>query len=217
MRRDIIGERFGRLVVLRKVEDKVYPKGYKKPQYECECDCGKKIIAVRGNLLTGNTTSCGCYKKELDHKRFLKHGFAESPDKLYYKWLSIRDRCANPNTAGFKNYGGRGIKVCSEWDDYLAFRGWAIGNGYKEGLTIDRIDVDGNYEPNNCRFVDMKIQNNNRRSTNMHTYKGKTQSEMLWSEEYGISYGTFKTRLDLGWEFERALLTPVKQSRIRNE
>lgn len=212
MSRDIVGERFGSLTVLRRVEDKVSPKGYKKPQYECVCDCGNKKVVVKGNLLTGNTTSCGCYKEELDHKRFLKHGYAENPDKLYQKWLSMRNRCLNPNATGYENYGGRGIKVCAEWDDYEVFREWAIDQGYKEGLTIDRIDVDGNYEPNNCRFTTMKEQNNNRRTTNFHTYNGKTQSEMKWAEEYGISYEALKTRLKYGWSFEDALNTPVKPS-----
>lgn len=217
MSRDIIGERFGSLIVLRRVEDKISPKGYKKPQYECICDCGNKKIAVRGNLLTGNTTSCGCYKKELDHKRFLKHGHAENPDKLYQKWSSMRSRCYNSNATNYKNYGGRGIKVCAEWNDYEVFRKWAIDNGYKEGLTIDRIDVDGNYEPGNCRFTTMKEQNNNRRTTNFHTYNGNTQSEMKWAEEYGISYNTLKTRLKYGWSFEDALNTPVLKSPFKTK
>ena len=212
MSRDRIGEKFGSLTVLRRVEDKVSPKGYKKPQYECICDCGNKKVVVRGNLLTGNTTSCGCYKKELDHKRFLKHGYAENPDKLYQKWSGMRNRCLNPNATGYENYGGRGIKICAEWDDYEVFREWAIEKGYKDGLTIDRINVDGNYEPSNCRFTTMKEQNNNRRTTNFHTYKGKTQSEMKWAEEYGISYDALKTRLKYGWSFEDALKTPVKPS-----
>lgn len=214
MGRNIINERFGKLVVLRRVEDKVSPKGYKKPQYECLCDCGKTVVAVRGNLLTGNTTSCGCYKKEIDHKRFLKHGHAENPDRLYQKWLSMRNRCLNPNATGYENYGGRGIKVCLEWNDYINFRDWAIANGYVAGLTIDRIDVDGDYEPSNCRFTTMKEQNNNRRTTNLHTYNGKTQSEMKWAEEYGISYGALKTRLEYGWDFEKALTTPVVHNEI---
>lgn len=210
MNGDIIGKRFGGLVVLRRVEDKISPKGYKKPQYVCACDCGNTKVVVKGNLLTGNTTSCGCYKKELDHKRFLKHGYAENPDKLYQKWLSMRDRCFNPKATSYKNYGARGIRVCTEWDNYISFREWAFANGYKDGLTIDRIDVDGDYEPNNCRFATMKEQNNNRRTTNFHTYNGKTQSEMKWAEEYGISYGALKTRLKYGWSFEDALNTPVK-------
>lgn len=206
----IIGKRFGSLVVLRRVDDKISPKGYKKPQYECACDCGNMKVVVKGNLLTGNTTSCGCYKKELDHKRFLKHGYAENPDKLYQKWLSMRDRCFNPKATSYKNYGARGIRVCTEWDNYINFREWAFANGYEDGLTIDRIDVDGDYDPNNCRFTTMKEQNNNRRTTNFHTYNGKTQSEMKWAEEYGISYGALKTRLKYGWSFEDALNTPVK-------
>lgn len=214
MGRDITGERFGRLVVLRRVENKVSPKGFSKPQYECLCDCGTIKKIVKDNLISGGTASCGCYKKEKDHERFLVHGFAEKPDKLYQKWSGMRSRCYNPNAIGYKNYGGRGIKVCAEWDDYGVFRKWAIDNGYKEGLTIDRIDVDGNYEPSNCRFTTTKEQNNNRRTTNFHTYNGKTQSEMKWAEEYGISYGALKTRLENGWEFERALTSPVVHNEI---
>lgn len=214
MGRDIIGERFGRLVVLRRVENKVSPKGFSKAQYECLCDCGNIKKIVKNNLISGGTTSCGCYKKEKDHERFLTHGFAENPDKLYQKWISMKDRCSNPNAVSYKNYGARGIKVCVEWNDYTNFREWALANGYEDGLTIDRIDVDGDYEPDNCRFATMKEQNNNRRTTNLHTYKGKTQSEMQWAEEYGLSYGTLKTRLENGWDFEKALTNPVVHNEI---
>jgi len=105
------------------------------------------------------------------------------------------------------NYGGRGIKICDEWDSYEAFRDWSLANGYEEGLSIDRIDNDGNYEPSNCRWVDAKTQGNNRRSNNNLTYNGDTHTIKEWSEITGINWSTIKERLKQGWTVERALST----------
>lgn len=132
------------------------------------------------------------------------HGL--SKDKFYQVWNGIKQRCYNPNNKNYKNYGGRGITVCKEWSDsFQAFYDWAINNGYKDGLQIDRIDVDGNYEPNNCRWVDRFTNNNNRRNNLLFTYNGKTQSLRAWCRDLNISYKTCMTRYYRGHTKEECL------------
>lgn len=124
----------------------------------------------------------------------------------------MKERCNNPNNPAYKNYGGRGIRICDEWlKDYKVFKKWAIENGYTDDLTIDRIDNNGNYEPNNCRWVSNKVQANNRRSNVLITYKGKTQNIKQWALELGINYKTLHRRLTVyKWSIEKALTQKVK-------
>lgn len=130
-------------------------------------------------------------------------------------YVHMKDRCYNPKDKRYERYGGRGITICDEWlNDYSAFENWALSNGYSDDLTIDRIDNDGNYEPNNCRFVTVKENNNNRSSNKRFTYNGKTQTLVKWCEEYNMNYGTVICRLRAGWGFPKALLTqPIKRDR----
>lgn len=132
--------------------------------------------------------------------------------KLYGIWLSMKDRCENPKATPYKYYGAKGVKVCDEWSEYENFKSWSLENGYKQGLSIDRIDVNGNYCPDNCRWVTRKEQMNNTTRNRIICFNGKTQTLMQWSEETGIKYATLYNRLGwMGWSVEKALTTPPQK------
>lgn len=133
--------------------------------------------------------------------------------KLYSSWKHMKERCGNPSCRGYRYWGGRGIAVCDEWkNDFLAFKEWALANGYKEGLTIDRIDNDGNYEPSNCRWTTMAEQSRNRNYTNKLTYNGETKILADWARETGVSATTIYMRINAyGWSVEKALTTATQK------
>ena len=142
-----------------------------------------------------------------------KHGLKNT--RLYRIWLQIKNRCFNSNTNRYRDYGARGITVCDEWrNDFKAFYDWAMNNGYSDELTIDRIDNDGNYEPSNCRWVSVKVQNRNTRSNRLITYKGETHCVADWADITGLSRACICDRIKYGWSVERTLETPLREHKI---
>ncbi len=158
VRSDLVGKTFDRLTVV----EYSHTNKHGNAMWVCLCECGNTIVASGGHLVNGHTSSCGCRKNEISGARFRKHGMKHT--RLYTIWMDMRSRCKYESMKCFKHYGGRGIKVCDEWQNsFETFYGWAIANGYSDELTIDRIDVDGNYEPSNCRWATMKEQRANQR------------------------------------------------------
>lgn len=187
---DLVGSRFGRLVVAEAVPAKP------RRSWRCHCDCGKEIVTDTGHLRSGNTKSCGCQSPF----RY-KHGI--SGTKLERKYYDMRRRCLSPKAHNYSYYGGRGISICKEWlNDPSAFYSWALANGFSDDLELDRIDSNGNYEPNNCRFVSRKEQ---MRNTRVALSGVNAQARAA-----GINEATVSTRLWRGWSLEEALSAPVE-------
>ncbi len=157
---DLTGQKFGRLLV---IERSATNSKQNKPRWICKCDCGNEAEVNASDLKTGNTKSCGCFDVESVKARFTTHG--QRKTKLYFIWCNMKDRCQREKNKRYADWGGRGIKVCPEWQNYEAFHEWAIQNGYEEGLSIDRINNDGNYQPSNCRWITRSEQNANKRKT----------------------------------------------------
>ena len=207
-----IGKKFGRLTVIG-VKDKCIRK------FKCRCDCGNVVFVRPIDLENGSTKSCGCLKKEISDN-------AVSNDRLYHVWQDMKRRCYSPNEKNYYNYGGRGICICDEWkDDYISFKNWAYSNGYNENAlfgecTIDRIDVNGNYEPSNCRWItNVEQQKNKRPSSEWKKRNIKRRSLVMYNgdmvpkydlcQKFGISVETFNYRVGKkGMSIEEALKTP---------
>jgi hypothetical protein len=196
--KDITGEKFGKLTAIKFVErkdDKTY--------WLFKCDCGNEVIKNMGSAGNG-TNSCGCLKKEQDIKNLnLDKSFSKGlyDHKLYSVWQSMRDRCYNSNNHAYKDYGERGVRICDKWlgeNGFINFYDWSLENGYKEKLTIDRIEVNGNYEPDNCRWATMKEQGNNRRNNTSITIKGETKNLGEWCSIFNINRKTVSTRIHRG-------------------
>lgn len=199
---DLTGRRFGRLTVVEECE-----RMGNRVAWLCKCDCGNYTKVRAHHLKGGQIVSCGCYHDEVNVTHRLSY------TKLYRTWASMKDRCHNLNAYEFKRYGERGISVCDEWrNSFEAFYEWAVANGYEEGLSIDRIDVNGNYEPSNCRWVDMKAQGRNRRSNHSLTFNGETHCVSEWSEITGISVTTIFSRIKSGWDVESTLTRPIPKT-----
>ena len=206
---NITGKRFGKLVAIKMI-GKNKNGGY---LWQCKCDCGNEITASVGNLNNGHTKSCGCLRAYRCKMNFTKHGLEST--RLYDIWRDMRLRCYDERNISYNRYGGRGITICDEWkEDVKAFYDWAMANGYNDGLTIERIDNDGNYSQENCRWATVKEQANNRRSNVLVTHNGKTQTMKEWAHEVGIPCRVVWARMQrLGWSVERALTDPVRKGK----
>lgn len=197
----------------------------REDRYKCLCKCGNYTTRSGRSLCDENFHSCGCHYSErakrwwaegkMDSTHSIKHGMAHS--NLYKTWGNIKGRCFNSNHPLFVYYGGRGITMCDEWkNDFMMFYQWAINAGYHKGLTIDRIDNDGNYCPENCRWVTMKEQSINKRNTMMIEFNGVTKSLKEWSDELGFKREVLRSRLNHGWTIEEALTTPSNRHNKRH-
>ena len=176
-------------------------------QVRCICDCGNEWVGPISKPVT-DTKSCGCLKKEKASQMHKKHGLRNHP--LFRVWYGMKRRCYDKNEKEYHNYGGRGISVCDEWrNDFLTFYNWATENGYSADLTIDRIDVDGNYEASNCRWATQKEQQRNRRNNRRITISGETKLMAEWAEESGITGGLIAARISRHWDEGYLLIPPI--------
>lgn len=207
-RKDLTGQRFGRLTVIRATE--------KRDQwgcviYECRCDCGNVCFVPTGRLTNSRTysttRSCGCLFNETHEQ----HGGSDT--NLYMRWHKMKVRCNNPKAQNYKRYGGRGIRICDEWkNSFAAFRDWALSSGYKEGLTLDRIDVNGNYCPENCRWITNKEQQRNRRNNLIIEMDGQKMTLPEWCDSLGVPYDLAYSRIHTyHWDPKRALTEPARK------
>lgn len=198
MLKDLSGMRFGNLTVVKLA----HCEGG-QAHWLCSCDCGKDTVARGSHLRTGHTISCGCKKGHISHH--------ESKTRLYHIWRNMLDRCFNIKNPQYESYGARGILVCDEWFEYVPFRDWALANGYSKELSIDRIDNDKGYYPENCRWATAVQQANNTRKTRLVSYNGKTQSISEWARELHIKQSTLSMRINkYGWSAEKALGKEVR-------
>lgn len=195
---DLTGQKFNRLTVV-KYHGKVGVS--KAVAWQCICDCGKALIVTSGSLKSGKQKSCGCLRKEF---KVVHGGYKLAAFRI---WAAMKQRCTNPKANRYADYGGRGIKVCDRWQE---FENFLADMGEKpEGMSIDRIDVNGDYGPSNCRWASMKTQGSNRRNNHILTAFGQSKSLAAFADEYKLEYNTLVRRLKKGWEVEKALLEPV--------
>ncbi len=202
---DLIGQNFGRLIVIKRMDNDKCGNLC----WLCRCDCGKYTVIQGGHLGSNNTKSCGCLATEQLIKRSTKHGHSckNQESKEYIVWKNMIQRCTNTRCNQYGDYGGRGIKVCKRW---LKFENFLEDMDIrKKGLTLDRIDNDGDYCQENCRWVTRKQNNRNKRNNHLITHDGKTQCLKTWEEETGIHYVTILARLRYGWSIAKTLMTPV--------
>lgn len=210
--RELVGQRFGRLTVLGEAERYRPNTRGSLRRWLCRCDCGAERVVFQNALTSGVTVSCGCYNKEAVIRAGTKHGGFRSPE--YGPWNKMLDRCRNPNSNAYANYGGRGIRVCEKW---LSFEGFLEDMGPRPTRRhqLDRIDVNGDYCKANCRWATPDLQMRNTRRNRLFTHEGMTLTLMDWAKIYGIHYNTLAARLNLGIPIEEAL-TMKKHSRWRS-
>lgn len=203
---DISGKKFNMLTVIEPVrimDNRNRKNGTIK--WNCLCECGNTTILTKYLITSGTVKSCGCYKtqKMKNGELHLKHGYAKT--RIYRIWNLMKERCKNKNNPSFMNYGGRGITLCKEWESFDPFCKWAMSHGYSDKLSIDRIDVNGDYCPENCRWATAKEQSRNKRTNREIEYNGKTMLLKDWANELNISSSTILSRISKGLPIEKIL------------
>lgn len=207
---DITGCKFGRWTVLQRADN----SNQGQAQWLCRCECGTEKVVLGLNLKGGKTVSCGCYNRQQQREKHLTHGKRRT--RIYRIWCHLKGRCLTPSNKKYYCYGGRGITVCDEWrDDFQAFYEWAMANGYRDDLTIDRIDVNGNYDPSNCRWVTMQEQAANKQNTVIITYNGETKTLKEWAETTGIPRNVIYNRLYNHWSVNDIFNKPIRRSQCQ--
>ena len=195
-KKELKGRRYDKLIVIESIGTDKHGNAL----WKCLCDCKNETVVRANNLIGGYVRSCGCSKTQNAYK----HG--DSYKRLYKIWYGIIRRTEDPNRKEYKDYGGRGIRMCAEWrESYEAFREWALQNGYADHRSIDRINNDGDYSPSNCRCTDTYKQANNRTDTCFLTLDGITKSVSDWARDLGLPYAKLKKRIRLGWSAEKVL------------
>jgi len=209
-----MGDKFGRLRVDRLYEERT--KWQMRTMADATCECGTQKFGLPLTVLvSGATVSCGCLKREKAGERIaaMSRTHGETNTRLYRIWAGVKTRATNPNATGADNYVNRGIGICEEWMKYEPFRDWATANGYSDDLQIDRRENDLGYSPSNCRWVTRADQTINKRTTRRLTAFGETKSLKEWADDPRCSSGSYRVvqdRLDkLGWDLEKAILTPA--------
>lgn len=206
-------KKFGRLTVVRQDGYHIYPSGKRKSQWLCKCDCGNYITVVISDLKSHHTQSCGCLRKDII--KLLNASHHQSKSRLYRIWTGMKNRCYNAKQDNYRYYGMRDITVCAEWrDNFEAFYRWAMSSGYNDKMTLDRVDVDREYSPLNCRWATTQEQSLNRTDNRKITYCGKSQTLKEWSDETHIAYSCLLYRLNHGWSVDDALTTPSRKQFI---
>lgn len=205
-RENLTGQKFGRLTAICFVRADKQKTGSTKSLWRWKCDCGNEIEVYAERVKSGNTKSCGCYEKEIASKISKTHGMSKT--RIYHIYIGMKNRCNNQNTKIYKNYGGRGINICNEWNSESGFENfysWSIKNGYSDELTIDRIDNNGDYCPENCRWTTNKEQQRNKRNNTIIVYENKSYVLSELAEKTGINGTTLQSRIKSGMSIEEAV------------
>lgn len=191
-REKLIGQRFGRLTV----ESVIYYDTRRRARVVCHCDCGEIVDVYLSALNSGRLKSCGCFRRDTAHEHAIDRNTIHNGTgtRLFRIWTGLRQRCHNTRSKVYKDYGGRGITVCPEWETFIPFRDWALANGYREDLSLDRLDNDGPYSPGNCRWATVAEQNLNKRNNTLVEYEGQLIPIAEAARLSGINHQTISDR-----------------------
>lgn len=208
---DIVGQKFNNLLVVERLEETQNGRYL----FKCLCDCGNDKIVEGRQIKTGRVNSCGCMEREARRNAQVTHGMTYT--RVYAIYSKMKLRCYNKTNKSYLDYGGRGVKICDEWlgeNGFINFMNWAMENGYKEHLSIDRIDVNGNYEPSNCRWATIEEQANNKRTNLFFTYNNETKTLAQWCVDLRLKYDPVHKRIKSGYSFEKAITFRLHKVKI---